>query len=115
VGENFFFEPTPGFYGYIAQGKPEALNDAIRILADHIESPSVPFIKDWTGPADPLISVDYNWESDDNDPPGLIKYYRSRIQINITNKHSPLILEAILAHELTHHYLTKARIETFYK
>jgi len=39
AGSDFFFDPTPGFYGFISQGSTAALNDAIRRLADHIMSP----------------------------------------------------------------------------
>lgn len=35
---------------------------------------------------------------------------RSRIQIAITNKHTPFIMGAILAHELTHHVLANKNI-----
>lgn len=35
--EKFFFEPTGGFHGLIAQGSTEALNDGMRMLADDIE------------------------------------------------------------------------------
>lgn len=106
-GEDFFFDPAPGFYGFIAQGITDDLNEAMWMLGKHIGSPSVPIIEDWKGPANPLVTENQDWAFDD-EPPGLIRYdgpYRSRIEIAITNKHSPLIMGAILAHELTHHYL----------
>ncbi len=105
--DDFFFDPTPGFYGFIAQGTTKALNEGIKILADFICSATCPIIEDWKGVSDPLITLSYDWTNDDV-PPGLIKYngpYHSKIELNITNKHSPLIMGAILAHELTHHYL----------
>ncbi len=111
-GEDFFFDPTPGFYGFIAQGITDDLNEAMRMLGKHIGSPSAPIIEDWRGPANPLVTEDQDWAFDD-EPPGLIRYdgpHRSRIQIAITNKHSPLIMGAILAHELTHHYLANKGI-----
>lgn len=41
-GDEFVFDPTPGFYGFIAQGTTDALNGGMRILAEHIGSPSRP-------------------------------------------------------------------------
>ncbi len=38
----------------------------------------------------------------------MIRYrgpHHSRIELNSTNKHSPFIMGATLAHELTHHFL----------
>jgi len=105
--KDFFFDPTPGFYGFISQGSIEALNKAMSILAEHTQSPTKPIIEEWEGPENPLVSGDFDWTSY-NEPPGLIKYNgpnHSRIHIGITNKHSPLILGGILAHELTHHFL----------
>jgi len=107
AGSDFLFDPTPGFYGFICQGTIPVLNDAIRLLADHILAPSSPTIDPWEGPSNPLATADHDWTQQDG-PPGMIRYdgpRRSRIQIAITNKHSPHILGAILAHELTHHYL----------
>jgi len=107
AGEEFFFEPTPGFYGFISQGTTACLNEAIRMLADHIESRTAPVIEDWKGSQDPLVTSTYDWTKEKT-PPGMIRYLgpnHSRIEINITNKHSPYILGAILAHELTHHFL----------
>lgn len=104
---DFFFEPTPGFYGFIAQGSTEALNEGMQILARHIGSPNYPIIEEWQGTTDPLTTLEHNFAADD-EPPGLINYdgpYRSKIQLCITNKHSPFVMGAILAHELTHYYL----------
>jgi ssDNA-binding Zn-finger/Zn-ribbon topoisomerase 1 len=111
AGNNFHFEPTPGFYGLICQGTISALNEAITILANHIGSTSVPIIEAWEGSQNPLTANNFNWKN--GGPPGLIKYTgrgHSRIQIAITNKHSPLIMGAILAHELTHHFLFEKSI-----
>jgi hypothetical protein len=47
AGDEFFFEPTPGFYGFISQGTTACLNEAIRMLADHIESRTAPVIEEW--------------------------------------------------------------------
>lgn len=107
AGSAFFFEPTPGFYGFIAQGTTEALNDAMGMLARHIESPTAPVIEKWKGSAAPLVASDYDPTASD-EAPGLIRYcgpYHSRIQLAIENMHSPLVMGAILAHELTHHFL----------
>jgi hypothetical protein len=107
AGDDFFFEPTPGFYGFISQGTVNSLNEGIRILSDHIRSRTTPVIEEWEGSPDPLVSADYDWTKDKT-PPGMIRYKgpnHSRIEINITNKHSPYIMGAILAHELTHHFL----------
>lgn len=106
-GDDFFFEPTPGFYGFISQGTNEALNDAMRMLATHIGSLNCPIIEDWKGLENPLVVLERDYSVND-EPPGLIYYdgpNRSRIKLCITNKHSPLIMAAILAHELTHYYL----------
>ena len=111
VGDKFHFEPTPGFYGFICQGTTEALNQAMVLLANHIGSTSVPIIEEWSGSQNPLVAENYNW--DNTGPAGLIKHIgpgHSRIQIAITNKHSPLIMGAILAHELTHHFLFEKSI-----
>lgn len=107
AGNSFFFDPTPGFYGFIGQGTTEALNQAIKLLAEHIESKTAPIIEQWKGSSNPLVTEEYDWSSN-QEPPGLIRYggpHHSRIEIAITNKHSPLIMGAILAHELTHHFL----------
>ena len=107
AGQDFFFEPTGGFYGFISQGKVEPLNEAIRMMARHIASRTAPIIEDWEGSTDFLTTSNYDFSSC-NEIPGLIKYdgpHRSRISIGFLNKHSPLIMGAILAHELTHHYL----------
>jgi hypothetical protein len=112
AGEDFFFEPTPGFYGFISQGTTDVLNKAMHMLANHIGYSHCPIIEDWEGPINPIVTMDYDYASTD-EPPGLIKYngpYRSRIQICITNKHSPLTIGAILAHELTHYYLFNKEI-----
>lgn len=68
AGDKFFFDPNPGFYGFISQGNTKALNEAMSL-------------------------IQYNGPN------------HSRIQIGITNKHSPFVLGGILAHELTHHFL----------
>jgi predicted RNA-binding Zn-ribbon protein involved in translation (DUF1610 family) len=110
--DDFFFEPTPGFYGFIAQGNTEALNEGMQMLSRHIESPNFPIIEEWQGTTDPLTTLEHDFTADD-EPPGLIKYdgpYRSKIQLCITNKHSPFVMGAILAHELTHYYLFNKRI-----
>lgn len=107
AGRNFFFDPTPSFYGLICQGTTDALNQGLRRLADHIIAPSSPVIDPWEGSADPLTTQDYDWTMQSG-PAGMIRYdgpLRSRIQIAITNKHSPHILGATLAHELAHHFL----------
>ncbi|MCF7855905.1 MAG: hypothetical protein K9N51_13990 [Candidatus Pacebacteria bacterium] len=107
AGRDFYFDPTPGFYGFISQGSTSALNEAIRMLADHIIAPSSPRIEEWDGPANPLTTSDHDW-SEQKGPPGMIHYdgpLRSRIKIAVTNKHTPHIMGAILAHELTHHFL----------
>lgn len=106
-GKDFFFEPTPGFYGFISQGTTQCLNEGMMMLARHIGASSCPIIEQWKGIDNPLISSDYDWGSDKK-PAGLIHYPgsgRSRIQLNITNKHSPFIMGSILAHELLHHFL----------
>jgi hypothetical protein len=110
--DEFFFEPTPGFYGFISQGTTESLNEAIKILSNFIASPTAPIIEKWKGSENPLTNSNYDFLSDDT-PPGFIKYngpYHSRIELNITNKHSPFIMGAILAHELTHHFLDSKNI-----
>jgi hypothetical protein len=107
AGDRFFFDPTPGFYGFISQGTTACLNEAIQILASHIDSGTAPTIEEWKGSQNPLVASDYDWTRDKT-PPGMIRYsgpHRSRIEINIVNKHSPYVLGAILAHELTHHFL----------
>ena len=106
-GTQFFFNPTPEFYTALGQGSVKSLNKAMSALADHIKSPSAPVIESWNGSSDPMVPSNYDWASD-GEPPGLIHCdgrRRSRVRIGITNKHSPLILGGILAHELTHHYL----------
>lgn len=112
AGQEFFYDPTPGFYGFISQGSVSALNEAMRMLSDFVLAPSSPVIEEWEGPANPLVLRDYEW-SNQKDPPGLIRYdgpLRSRIQIAITNKHTPFIMGAILAHELIHHVLANKDI-----
>jgi hypothetical protein len=112
AGEDFFFEPTPGFYGFISQDTTDVLNEAMHMLANHIGYSHCPIIEDWKGPINPIVTMDYDYTSNE-EPPGLIRYngpYRSKIQICITNKHSPLIMGAILAHELTHYYLFNKEI-----
>ena len=106
-GDEFFFEPTPGFYGFISQGTTDALNRAMRILADHIESTTCPIIDEWKGSQDPVVGLDYDWTKD-KVAPGVIRYTapgHSRVAVNIANKHSPFVMGAILAHELTHQFL----------
>lgn len=103
----FFFEPTPGFYGFISQGKTEVLNEAIKILADFIGLSTAPIIEPWKNSENPLTSSEYDF-TNDKTAPGFIRYngpYHSRIELNITNKYSPFVMGAILAHELTHYYL----------
>lgn len=112
AGRDFHFDPTPGFYGFISQGSTEALNEAMGMLANHIIAPSSPRIEEWDGPADPLTTMDHDW-SKHQGTPGMIHYegpFRSRIKIAITNKHTPYIMGAILAHELTHHFLANKRL-----
>lgn len=107
AGDGFFFEPTPGFYGFISQGTTTCLNEAIRLLSGHIKARTSPIIEEWSDSQNPLVTSDYDWTKDKT-PPGMIHYLgpnHSRIQINITNKHSPLVMGAILAHELTHHFM----------
>jgi hypothetical protein len=106
AAQEFFFEPTGGFYGFIAQGRIDALNEAMRMLSNHISSRTAPVIEDWDS-ADYLSTLDHDFTSDE-EIPGLIKYvgpHHSRIKLGATNKHSPFVLGAILAHELTHHFL----------
>lgn len=107
AGDNFFFEGTKDFYNGITRGTVDCLNNALDILARHIGAKSVPIIEPWKGSSNPLAQNDYDWTKS-KEPPGMIKYSgsdRSRIEINIVNIYSPYILGAILAHELTHHYL----------
>jgi hypothetical protein len=109
---DFFFEPTGGFYGFISQGRVEPLNEAIRMLSSHVLSLSVPIIEDWEGSTDFLTTTNHDYSSDCEDP-GFIKYngpHRSRIKIGFINKHSPYVMGAILAHELTHHFLFNKNI-----
>lgn len=109
---NFFFEPTGGFYGFISQGRVEPLNEAMRMLADHLLSLSAPIIEDWEGSTDFLTTTSHDYSSDSEDP-GFITYdgpHRSRIKIGFINKHSPYVMGAILAHELTHHFLFNKNI-----
>lgn len=61
VGRDFYFNPTPGFYGFISQGSTSALNEAMRMLADHIIAPSSPRIEEWDGPDDPLTTWEHDW------------------------------------------------------
>lgn len=87
--EKFFFEPIGGFYGLIAQGSTEALNDGMRMLADHIQCIGCPVIQGWEGQENPLVLADHDWASD-NEPPGLICHtspYHSRIRLAIVSKH----------------------------
>ena len=58
ASNKFFFEPTPGFYGFIAQGTTEVLNEAVKMMADYIESSTSPAIDAWEGPANPLVTED---------------------------------------------------------
>lgn len=109
---DFYYEPTPGFYGFISQGKTEVLNEAIKMLADYIGLSTAPIIEPWKHSENPLTSTDYDFTNDKN-PPGFIRYngpYHSRIELNITNKHSPFVMGAILAHELTHYFLDSKNI-----
>jgi hypothetical protein len=109
---NFFFEPTGGFYGFISQGRVEPINEAIRMLANHVLSLSVPIIEDWEGSTDFLTTSNHDYSSDSENP-GFITYdgpHRSRIKIGFINKHSPYVMGAILAHELTHHFLFNKNI-----
>jgi hypothetical protein len=90
----------------IAQGTTEALNEGMTILANHIGAASAPRIEQWEGAQHPLIPEEYDWSG--SPPPGFIRYAgtgHSRVQVAITNKHTPLVMGGILAHELTHHFL----------
>ncbi len=107
IGEAFFFEPTPGFYGSIAQGSVQTLTDALAILARHVECPSTPTVQEWKGPVSPLAATDHDWAAEKG-PAGSIRYagtHAGIIEVASTNKHSHFILGATLAHELAHHYL----------
>jgi hypothetical protein len=109
IGEAFFFEPTPGFYGSIAQGSVQALTDALVILARHVECPSTPTVQEWKGPKSPLAMTDHDWAAEKG-PAGSIRYagtHAGIIEVASTNKHSHFILGATLAHELAHHYLAR--------
>ena len=112
AGQDFFFEPTGGFYGFISQGRIEPLNEAMRMLADHISSLTSPIIENWRGHTDFLTTSDYAIASND-EIAGVIMHdgpNRSRIKIGFMNKHSPFVMGAILAHELTHHFLFNKQI-----
>lgn len=50
AGQEFFFDPTPGFYGFISQGSVSALNDAMRMLSDFVLAPSFPLLKNGRDP-----------------------------------------------------------------
>lgn len=105
--DDFFFEPTDAFYALTGSGKTTALNEAIQILAKHIGSNTAPIIEEWDGSSDPLVVGDHDWTKDTT-PAGSIRYRgpnHSRVSVNISNKHSPMIMAATLAHELTHHFL----------
>ncbi|HUU11900.1 MAG TPA: hypothetical protein VM431_15350 [Phycisphaerae bacterium] len=107
AASDFFFEPTPGFYGFISQGVTSALNDAMQMLARHIGSPTAPVIEPWDGPVMGLTAGSHDFAAG-REPPGLIRHdgpFRSRIHLALENMHSPFILGGILAHELTHHYM----------
>jgi len=107
AGGRFLFEPTPRFYGSIAQGTTEALNAGMRQLAEHVGAATAPVIEPWIGPSEPLVRADHDW-TQDGEPPGMIIHEGpcfSRVRVAITNKHSPLVMGGILAHELTHHFL----------
>jgi hypothetical protein len=107
AGSAFFFEPTPGFYGFIAQGSVEDLTGALRMLAEHIECPTTPRVQKWKGSANTLAASDHDWAADQG-PAGSIRYagtHSGSIEISSTHRHSSFILGATLAHELAHHYL----------
>ncbi|MFB3879609.1 MAG: hypothetical protein ACE149_00020 [Armatimonadota bacterium] len=109
--DGFLFDPTPGFYGLIAQGTTEALNFGMWQLADHVGARGTPVVEEWEGPADPLATLGNDWTHDD--APGMIRYdgpSRSRIQVALSIKHNALVMGAVLAHELAHHYLMSRRI-----
>jgi DNA-directed RNA polymerase subunit RPC12/RpoP len=111
-GEDFFFEPTGGFYGFISQGRIEALNEAMKMLGEHISSLTVPVIEDWESPTNYLTTSEHDFACDMEEA-GIIMYdgpHRSRIKIGFVNKHSPYVMGAILAHELTHHFLFNKNI-----
>ncbi len=49
AGRDFYFDPSPGFYRSISKGSTPALNEAMRMLADHIIAQSSPLIEEWDG------------------------------------------------------------------
>lgn len=113
-GSEYVFNPTPGFYGFISQGNIDALNEAMGILANHLGYRYRPIVEPWTGQADPLSTFDQNWiDAEKAEAPGLIRFSGSnhgRISISTLNKHSPHLVGAIMAHELTHHFLFSNKI-----
>lgn len=110
--DNFFFEPTTDFYEFLMQGTINCFNQAMRNLADFIESKTCPIIDEWKGSQNPIVMRNSD-SIQDNIPPGIIHYSgsnHSRIELSIANQHSPKIMGAILAHELTHHFLDQRDI-----
>lgn len=107
-GSDFFFEPTEKFYEETVSKGTEGLNEIMGKMAEHINTPTVPWIKPWGQQENPVVTIEDNKNNEDNGFAGVINYrspYQSQVELNIKNKYSPLILGAVLAHELTHHFL----------
>lgn len=113
-GPEFVFDPSPGFYGFVAQGDVQVLNEAMQILANHLGSRHRPVVEPWPTQVDSLSTWDQDWIPLENaEAPGLIRVDgpgHGRVAISSLNAHSPHLLGAILAHELTHHFLFANRV-----
>lgn len=105
--EKFFFEPTKEFYQSISNGAVANLNQAVQNIASFIECSTYPVIEEWDGLQNPLVTKDYDWTKS-KEPAGMIYFCDPRhsiIHLNMTNRYSPNVLSAVIAHEITHHFL----------
>jgi len=107
-GDEFLFAPSPGFYGLIAQGSADALNEGMRVVADHIGARSRPTVHvRRTGGSISTARQDFI-AVEAAAAPGFISWdgpAHSNVTIAEVNRHSHYLLGAILAHEMAHHYL----------
>ncbi|MGM5484239.1 MAG: hypothetical protein ACQER9_04975 [Nanobdellota archaeon] len=112
---NFLFEPTKEFYKSISNGNFKSINIAIQQLSSHISCNVNPSFGGWITESDYISNkqIIENNETNIEGKAGLIysnDRYNSKIQINERYKSHPIIIGAILAHEITHHSLMEKKL-----
>ncbi|MFW6008223.1 MAG: hypothetical protein ACOCP8_03060 [archaeon] len=109
----FYFEPTEKFYDILENSNFNSINYVIHDLCNFVECDFKPEFGGWFNKKDFIIKDDRTTDFGKNERVGYINsksLIDSKIYLNFAYKGEPIILGAIIAHEITHHFLYQERL-----